>query len=125
MNTSDLINEMIDTMDRVAPPSEQEPEENQGFKLNTKLDHEGFPIEHKGYIKPNCKQCYGRGFVTYLYGKAPNQKRKPESCPCINKGYNKMRREFPAQVAQLAKEQEILESTAKKYIMDFLFGDMK
>lgn len=68
-----------------------------GFVFSKATDRLGLYVEHPSYVKANCKDCYGRGSVTFV--RPEDDEKLFMACHCVNKGYVKVR---------LAMEQALL-----------------
>lgn len=66
-------------------------------------DQVGLPQEHANYVRSNCTDCYGKGYIRLLVGDV--RERTPRACFCVNKGYVRTRREFERKWALLLKDE--------------------
>lgn len=85
----------IDTK-KVREPEDKPPAP---YVMSTDKDKTGLPFEHPSYIKRSCKECYGRGWCSYLIGNGYKegkrlQNRDLRTCVCVTKGYIKTKNEI-------------------------------
>lgn len=74
------------------------------FKFMDARDKVGLPMEHAAYVKRNCTDCNGAGYIRLLIGDA--REVTPRTCFCVNKGYVRTRKEFERQWALLLKDEK-------------------
>lgn len=74
------------------------------FKFMDARDKVGLPMEHVVYVRRNCTDCHGKGFIRLLVG--DTREAAPRTCFCVNKGYVRTRGEFERQWKLLLKAPE-------------------
>lgn len=104
------------------------------YLFKDKKDQIGLPMESIIYVKKNCNECYGKGYITSLIGdgyilnetklKVKNDVMDTYPCLCMHKGYARTRLKLEAQIESICggndtTKDEIMKNVIDNYLKSF------